>query len=269
MNIKRIGTALIGGPIIIALLVLGNSKIIDIFLALVALRAMNEYNNCAKNTCKPISWITYIPAILIAFIHVIPIEIWSKILPIIIPILLLILFMQVIITDGKTTYKDLVYTLSGILYIVPLISFLSLLYGAKNGKILVWFIMFASWGSDIFAYLIGKKFGKHKFSKISPNKTIEGCIAGLIGAVILCSIYALIVNNVFALNLIYWKIAIIAIVLCIIGQIGDFAASVIKRHFDVKDFSDLFPGHGGMIDRCDSIIFIAPFAYYIFVILLG
>ena len=269
MNMKRLGTAIIGAPIIIALLVLGNSKIIDIFLALVAIRAVNEYNNCAKKTCNPISWISYIPAILIAFIHILPSEIWLKILPLTIPIFLLLQFVQVIVTDGKTSYKDVVYTTTGCLYIVSFLSFLSLLYGARNGKILVWFIMFASWGSDIFAYLIGKHFGKHKFSKISPNKTIEGCIGGLIGAIILCLGYAIIANNLFALNLVYWQIAIIAIVLCIIGQIGDFAASVIKRHFEVKDFSDLFPGHGGMIDRIDSIIFIAPFAYYIFIILLG
>ena len=139
----------------------------------------------------------------------------------------------------------------------------------ENGKILVWFIMFSAWGSDTFAYLTGKYLGKHKFSKISPNKTIEGCIGGLLGSIILCLIYAIIVNNAFGLNLVYWQVVITAIVLSIIGQIGDFAASAIKRHFEVKDFSNLFPGHGGMIDRIDSIIFIAPFAYYIFVILLG
>ena len=127
MNMKRVGTAIIGAPIIIALLVLGNSKIIDIFLALVAIRAVNEYNNCAKKTCNPISWISYIPAILIAFIHILPSEIWLKILPITIPIFLLLQFVQVIVTDGKTSYKDVVYTTTGCLYIVSFLSFLSLL----------------------------------------------------------------------------------------------------------------------------------------------
>ena len=266
---KRLGTAIIGGPIVIAILVLGNPILIDILLALIAVRSINEYNNCAKKTTNTISWLSYIPALLIAFIHILPIEIWGKILPILIPGFLLLQFIQVIVTDGKTSYKDIAYTTTGSLYILSLIVFLALLYGAKNGKILVWFIMFSAWGSDTFAYLTGKYLGKHKFSKISPNKTIEGCIGGLLGAIILCLIYAIIVNNAFGLNLVYWQIGIIAIVLSIIGQIGDFAASAIKRHFEVKDFSNLFPGHGGMIDRIDSIIFIAPFAYYIFVILLG
>lgn len=266
---KRLGTAIIGGPIVIAILVLGNPILIDILLALIAVRSINEYNNCAKKTTNTISWLSYIPALLIAFIHILPIEIWGKILPILIPGFLLLQFIQVIVTDGKTSYKDIAYTTTGSLYILSLVVFLALLYGAKNGKILVWFIMFSAWGSDTFAYLTGKYLGKHKFSKISPNKTIEGCIGGLLGAIILCLIYAIIVNNAFGLNLVYWQIGITAIVLSIIGQIGDFAASAIKRHFEVKDFSNLFPGHGGMIDRIDSIIFIAPFAYYIFVILLG
>lgn len=266
---KRLGTAIIGGPIVIAILVLGNPILIDVLLALIAIRSINEYNNCAKKTTNTISWLSYIPAVLVAFIHIISVEIWYKILPIAIPVFLLLQFIQVVVTDGKTSYKDIVYTTTGTLYIVSLLAFLSLLYGAENGKILVWFIMFAAWGSDIFAYLTGKYLGKHKFSKISPNKTIEGCIGGLVGAIVLCLIYAVIMNNAFQLNLVYWQIVIIAIVLGAIGQIGDFAASSIKRHFEVKDFSDIFPGHGGMIDRIDSIIFIAPFAYYIFVILLG
>lgn len=269
MNIKRILTTVIGFPVIVAILMWVDLKIVDLLLAIVAIRSIYEYNNCAKKTCKTISWVSYIFAILIAFIHIISADVWKKILPIIIPVFLLLQFLQVIITDGKTTYKDVSYTTTGTLYIIVLITFFSLLYGSKNGKILIWYIIFSSWGSDIFAYIIGKHFGKHKFSKISPNKTIEGCIAGIIGATVLCLVYTFFVNKYFSLNLEYIQIAIASILFSIIGQIGDFSASVIKRHFQVKDFSDLFPGHGGMIDRIDSIIFIAPFAYYYFIILLG
>ncbi len=269
MNIKRVLTTIIGIPVIVAVLMFLDTRIIDVLLAVVAIRSIYEYIKCAKNTSKIISWIAYIPAIMIAFIHVISKEIWVKILPLLVPVLLLLLFLQVIITDGKNTYKDVVYTFTGVTYIVSLIVFFSLLFGSNNGKIYIWYIMFSSWGSDIFAYLIGKHFGKHKFSKISPNKTIEGCIAGIIGAVVLCLGYTLFINKAFGIEMNYLHISLVSAILCIIGQIGDFAASVIKRHFEVKDFSDLFPGHGGMIDRIDSIIFIAPFAYYYFIVLLG
>ena len=275
MNIKRILTTIVGIPIIIALFTLANPIVTDIILAVVAIRSIYEYSKCAEKTCKIISGLSYIPAILIAFLHVISNEIWLKIFPIIIPLFLLFAFLQVIVTDGKTNYKDVAYTTTGVTYIVSLITFFSLLYGANNGRFYIWYIMISAWGSDIFAYIIGKHFGKHKFSKISPNKTIEGCIAGLLGAVCFGLIYTYFVNNNLqayldtAIHIDYWKIGIICAILSGIGQIGDFAASVIKRHFEVKDFSDLFPGHGGMIDRIDSIIFIAPFAYYIFIVLMG
>ena len=126
-------------------------------------------------------------------------------------------------------------------------------------------MILASWGSDVFAYFIGKRWGKHKFTKISPNKTIEGCVAGVLGAVISAIVYTIAINNIFALGINYLLVAIITIILSLIGQIGDLAASSVKRYCEVKDFGELIPGHGGMLDRIDSVIFILPFAY----ILLG
>jgi phosphatidate cytidylyltransferase len=109
--------------------------------------------------------------------------------------------------------------------------------------------------------LYGKTIGKHKFSKISPNKTIEGCIGGIIGAIVFGVVLAFAFNAIFNTTFSYIKIILIEIVLSVVGQIGDFAASSIKRYVGIKDFSHLIPGHGGMLDRLDSVIFIAPFAY--------
>ena len=128
--------------------------------------------------------------------------------------------------------------------------------------------MFAAWGTDIFAFIIGRKFGKTKFSKVSPNKSVEGCVAGIIGAVVTSLIYTLAINYFGNFDISYLSIGIISAILSIIGQIGDFAASSIKRYFEVKDFSNLFPGHGGMLDRIDSVMFIAPFAYFLLTICL-
>ena len=134
----------------------------------------------------------------------------------------------------------------------------------ENGRILVWFAIIAAWGTDTFAYLIGKRFGKHKFSQVSPKKSIEGCIAGTIGAILLALIYTIIINNTCNLEYSYIAIIGVTILLSIIGQIGDFAASSIKRYVNVKDYSNLIPGHGGMLDRIDSLMFLAPFAYVFF-----
>ena len=154
-------------------------------------------------------------------------------------------------------------TLFGIFYVVIFIMFIPLLAGVENGKILIWYAFIAAWGCDTFAYIAGStlKLGKHKFSKISPKKSIEGCIAGLIGAVVLSLIYTICMNKIGAFEISYIKVLIVSAILSIIGQFGDFAASSIKRFVEIKDYSNLIPGHGGLLDRIDSLIFIAPFAY--------
>ena len=171
----------------------------------------------------------------------------------------------------KITFEDITYTLMGILYIFVFSVFIPLTYGVEgeiSGKILIWYIIFAAWGTDVFAYLIGKNFGKTKFSNVSPNKSVQGCLAGIAGSTIVNLIFTMILNAWFGFEISYTIIAITSIILSVVGQIGDFAASVIKRYFGVKDFSELFPGHGGMIDRIDSVIFIAPFAYLLLTVLL-
>lgn len=266
MNLKRLLTAIVGLPIVVCVFLFGDKYILDIILAIIAIISMNEYIRCASEKAKIIQWISYISVASIAFIHFAPTDILNMVFTLGIPVLLLILFFHVIVTDMKITFKDISYTLIGILYILCTIMFVSLTYGISkpiSGKILVGYIMISAWGTDIFAYLFGKSLGlgKTKFSKVSPNKSIEGCIAGTIGAVVLCLIYTLSINYFLDLEISYITIGIISFVLSIIGQIGDFSASVIKRHFEVKDFSNLFPGHGGMLDRIDSVMFIAPFAY--------
>lgn len=132
-----------------------------------------------------------------------------------------------------------------------------------NGEYLIWYVLICGWATDIFAYLGGKAFSekKHKFSKISPNKSVEGCICGAIGAMCVALIFTIVCNTYFFTNISYISIALISLVLSTIGQIGDFAASSIKRYNNIKDYSNLIPGHGGMLDRIDSILFIAPIAY--------
>ena len=126
-----------------------------------------------------------------------------------------------------------------------------------------WFGILSAWGTDVLAFVVGRTLGKHKFSQISKNKTIEGCIGGIIGAIIANLGYTLIINLFCQMSINYLAVVGISIVLSIISQIGDFAASSIKRYAGIKDFSNLLPGHGGMLDRIDSIIFISPFAFYL------
>ncbi len=266
-NIKRITSSLLGFPLVLIIFLIGNKYIVDIALSIIAILSMNEYFNAISKVAKPVRWIGYVSCISIALIHIIPQENLNMIVTLSIPTILIILFAQVIATDMKTNFKDIAYTFLGILYVVFFIMFVAFINGMKNGKILIWYAIFAAWVTDIFAFFIGRHFGKHKFSKISPKKSIEGCIGGLIGAVVVMLIYTYFANTYWDMNISYYYIGGIAVILSLVGQIGDFAASSIKRYVDIKDFSNLIPGHGGMLDRIDSLIFLAPFAYAFFTLL--
>lgn len=263
MNIKRWTSALLGFPLIALLLVFGNIYVVDVACAIFALIALNEFFNCFKEKAKPIVEVGYCSAIFIALMHLIALKWWV----VIIPMLIIIMFLKVILTNMKVNVSDLAITLLGIIYIVGSIIFIPLINGLEHGKLLIWFIIFAAWGTDAFAYIVGKTIGKHKFTTISPKKTIEGCIGGAIGSIIVILIYTIIINNTYNLNISYIYITIVAVILSLVGQIGDLAASTIKRYAGVKDFSNLIPGHGGILDRMDSIMFVAPFVY-IFLVLL-
>ena len=273
MNVKRLLTGLIGFPIVLAVLVFANKYIIDFVISIVAGICIYEYSKCAKNkNIKVISWLGYVSCIPIAILHLLPADYTMLIVGVGYPLLIFVLFLHVIFTDMKITFKDIAFSLFGYLYVIGFLMFFALIYGTEkfnwnlSGKVAVWYVLFPAWMTDISAYVIGKNFGKHKFSKVSPNKTIEGCVGGILGAVISGLIFTICINKFAGTVVPYSFAAFVLCILSIVGQLGDFSASVIKRFFDVKDYSNLFPGHGGMIDRIDSIIFIAPFAYTIFTI---
>lgn len=266
MDLKRITSSIIVGLSLIVILVIPNNLITGIVFAIISAVAMYEYLKAISKVCKPIKWVGYLSCIIVAVISSIPAMHFLLSLMFLVPSILLVLFLQIIVTDMKTTFKDMAYTFLGICYIPVFMMFLTLINGLDNGKALLLYIFATAWGTDVFAYCIGHRFGKHYFSKISTKKTIEGCVAGVLGSVVITLIYTAVLNNCFSFDYSYLLIGFVAIVLSLIGQIGDFSASCIKRYVDIKDYSNLLPGHGGMLDRIDSVLFIAPFAYLIFTV---
>lgn len=267
MDLKRVLTTILGLPIVILVFLFGNKYIINGVILVCSIICMYEYFGAVKKVSKPIEWIGYLSNIFIILATFLEEEILIKTVLFSTPIIILVLFLHVIISDMKITFKDVLYTFFGIAYIPLFLMFLALIRCKEDGKNLILATLIISWATDIFAYLIGKYFGKHKFTKISPNKTIEGMIGGTIGAVISILVYTLILNKFLGMQYLYIQMAIIGIVLSLISQIGDLVASSIKRLADVKDYGNIIPGHGGMLDRIDSLLFISPFAYMIFMIL--
>ena len=138
-------------------------------------------------------------------------------------------------------------------------------YSKVEGFYFLIFAVFASWMTDIFAYFVGSKFGKHKLCpNISPKKSVEGAIGGIVGAVLL-NVLLLLVFKKFVFEgearLSYIGVALLSVVLSVVSMFGDLAASTVKRNFGIKDFGKLLPGHGGIMDRFDSALFVLPVLY--------
>ena len=132
-----------------------------------------------------------------------------------------------------------------------------------------------AWSCDTFAYFTGRFLGKHKLiPHVSPNKTVEGSVGGVVGAMVICIVYLLIVKNVFDTNMLQWSNVVVegavyGLVGGALSQLGDLIASAIKRDTGIKDFGWIFPGHGGFMDRFDSVMFIAPIMYILPMVIFG
>lgn len=160
--------------------------------------------------------------------------------------------------------EDGMATIIGVVYIV-LFSYHVVLVDQTVHSILVWTIVFSAFGTDIFAYFTGYALGKHKLCpKISPKKTIEGSIGGILGSMLLCGLFGW-----FAAGGVYFVHTLaIGALGGVISQAGDLTASVFKRKMGIKDYGNLIPGHGGVLDRFDSVLFTAPLVYYYIIFVL-
>ena len=146
----------------------------------------------------------------------------------------------------------------GLVYVAVMLSFIYLTRNLENGKYLVWLIFLCSWGCDTCAYCVGMLIGKHKMAPVlSPKKSVEGAVGGVAGAAALGAIYAAATGGPKL------EYALICAAGALISMVGDLAASAIKRNRGIKDYGNLIPGHGGILDRFDSVIFTAPVIYFL------
>ncbi len=162
--------------------------------------------------------------------------------------------------------NEIAVSFFGVIYVCVMLSYIYLTrMEIQNGKYIVWLIFLCSWGCDTCAYCVGVLFGKHKMSPVlSPKKSVEGAFGGVIGAMLLTFIY----TSIFKANMdLDMKGVIILSLISGVGalfsMVGDLAASAVKRNYGVKDYGKLIPGHGGILDRFDSMIITAPIVFYL------
>lgn len=152
----------------------------------------------------------------------------------------------------------------GVVYVAVMLSYIYQTRELQDGAFLVWLIFLCSWGCDTCAYCVGMLFGKHKMSPVlSPKKSVEGAVGGVVGAALLGALYAAVVGGHMQAENPVPVCAAICAAGALISMVGDLAASAIKRNHEMKDYGTLIPGHGGILDRFDSVIFTAPVIYFL------
>ena len=174
------------------------------------------------------------------------------------------LFLIMLIYNKRVKAADIAMLLLGIIYIPYFLSYIIHIRSMEFGRFFIWLVFIGAFSTDTCAYFAGRMFGRHKLCPdISPKKTVEGAIGGVVGAGIIFVLFGIVVNNVFAgfmcgLRFNLLLLFVLGLIAAVVSEIGDLVASSIKRQYDIKDFGNILPGHGGILDRCDSIILVAP-----------
>ena len=236
-------------------------------VGIVSLIGMSELYKVFKVENKALGVTGYLAAI--AYYAMLLLEKTEWMIPL--TLLFLILVMAVyVFTYPIFTAEQVMAVFFGFFYVSVMLSYVYQTRMLAEGAVLVWLIFLSSWGCDTCAHCVGVLFGKHKMApKLSPKKSIEGGVGGVLGAALLGALFALAVNQWAGVTVNPLQYALICGVGGMISQIGDLAASGIKRNHGIKDYGKLIPGHGGILDRFDSVIITAPIIYYLSMILGG
>ncbi len=260
----RVLTAVIGLAALFAVTCAGGA-VFSIATALLSAAALIEFHASFKKAgyspSLPVSLVNCIFVALAGFFDFDPLAgVSSGVflgLLLVIFIQVFVLLLLVVFNRNKFRFIDAALTLGGIFFIPFMLSFLVLIRNMPGGESSIWLVFIGAWSADTFAYFAGRKFGKRKLiPEISPKKTVEGSIAGFAASVVLVSLYGFLSISP------QLHFLIIGIITGIVSQLGDLAASAVKRYAGVKDYGGILPGHGGIMDRFDSIIFIAPLIYF-------
>ena len=258
----RIITAVVATLILLPVLIFADYPVLPIALSLVSLIAVFEMLRCIG---LHRAWVISVPLYLLALALPICIRLLSraelvKVAFAAIVCLLFYFFAILLFSHGKYKLADLSVCFMTVLYI--LIGFNAILYVHDHvyGGEYVYLIAFiGAWITDIFAYFCGMLFGrggKHKLiPDVSPKKTVEGSIGGIVFCILSMMLYGWIVSKIEpSLDANVAVFAVAGLLISIVSQIGDLCMSLIKRTYGIKDYGKLFPGHGGMLDRFDSVI---------------
>lgn len=261
MMIQRIITSAVGLVIFFAVL-FADEEVFFSAIAIIILLALYEMHKALSAGGKIFS-VSLVSAIMLLFgLFKGNIEFWAV-------LSIMLYLISSIFLHTKKNFRD-IYSAALITFFVTFFFGTIIKLRAEFGAEAVFLVFLLAWVTDSGAYFSGRFLGKHKLiPSVSPKKTVEGAAGGIVCTVIFTCLYIVFLRYVFDIHTIggasYLGASVLAVVASVFAQLGDLAASVIKRDCNVKDFGTILPGHGGIMDRFDSVVFIAPMVFYYFV----
>ncbi len=270
-------TRLLSGIVLVIIIALMNvigGPFMDIILLLVSLQGLNEFLRAVKvsenKKINGLEIVSYAGCLIYYVIGFFTQEnTMIKLIFVIVCVFVMLLAVYVF-TFPKFDGDKIMKTFFGFFYVPVMLQFVFQTRELEGGVFYVWLIYISSWMCDTSAYCVGKLLGKHKLAPVlSPKKSVEGSVGGVIGATLVSVLFAWFCNRYTSLGINATLIfAIIGFVGSLVSQVGDLTASAFKRNNDIKDYGKIIPGHGGILDRFDSVIFTAPMIYFLIVIMM-
>lgn len=255
---KRVLTGVVGLPILFAMLYLGGYFLLAACIILSGV-ALLEFSNAFNRRLENKISMVFIEILSIIILVSMKLDYYA-LMPTIMMVFIAVFCFEIL--NGKTDIYRGVITVFGLIYIPVMFGYLMMFENIKMGTYYMWMVVVIAFSTDTAAYFVGKAIGKTKLApNISPKKTIAGAVAGLAASAIFMVLYGVILKFGFKMDLPLYFYAVAGFVGSIAGQCGDLTASMIKRRMEVKDFGKILPGHGGILDRFDSILFIIPLVY--------
>lgn len=248
--------------VILAILLVSRGGVpLYLTMAVISLIGLNELYRVLKIDRTPLGAIGYVMAF--AYYGLVWFD-GEKFVTLMAIAALMVLMAIYVFAFPKYRTEEVTGAFFGVFYVAVMLSYVYQVRAMNDGRYLVWLIFISSWGCDTSAYCVGRLLGRHKLAPgLSPKKTIEGAIGGIAGAALLGFVFAIFfgahMDEVENPELVCSLACAIA---AVISQIGDLAASAIKRNHAIKDFGHLIPGHGGILDRFDSMLFTAPAVFF-------